>query len=210
MRTKTVFFDLDGTLWPPHSVVLPAYRRVFRELALPVPSDDLLLDTLGYQNADIWQRLLPETDSAIWARADRLMEQAEHDLIRAGHGQPFPGVSETLAALQGLGCQLHILSNCGTKYLQAVPDALGIGCFFAERFCAGGFPGLSKAEIMASVLPRMSLPAAMVGDRWHDIAAGRQNGLFTVGCSYGVGRSGELVEADRIINSFPELLPLLV
>lgn len=209
MRIRTVFFDLDGTLWPPHSVVLPAYRRVFQELSLPAPADEVLLDTLGYQNEDIWRRLLPESDQAVWQQADRLMGQAEQDLISSGQAAPFPGVVDTLGKLYGAGCQLHILSNCGPDYLRAVPNALGIGQFFTGRFCAGDFPGKSKAEIMAAVLPGMALPGAMVGDRWHDIAAGRENGLLTVGCQYGVGRPGELTAADHLISSFSELLSIL-
>ncbi len=209
MRTRTVFFDLDGTLWPPHSVVLPAYRRVFQELSLPSPTDQVLLDTLGYQNEDIWRRLLPESEQRVWQLADSLMAQAELELISSGLARPFPGVADTLVKLRDAGCDLHILSNCGPSYLRAVPDALGIGQFFAGRFCAGDFPGKTKAEIMAVVLPGMGLPGAMVGDRWHDIAAGKENGLLTVGCQFGVGQAGELSEADHVISSFPELLAIL-
>lgn len=204
-----MFFDLDGTLWPPHSVVLPAYRRVFQELRLPSPTDEALLDTLGYQNEDIWRRLLPGSEQGLRQQADRLMGQAELELIRAGLAQPFPGVADTLAKLRGAGYTLHILSNCGPSYLQAVPDALGIGQFFSCRYCAGDFPGMSKTEIMTIVLPGMALPGAMVGDRWHDVAAGRANGLLTVGCDYGVGQVGELAEADHVISRFPDLLAIL-
>ena len=209
MRVKTVFFDLDGTLWAPHSVVLPAFRQVFLELGSLVPADETLLDTLGYPIDEIWLRLLPESDAATRELANHMMGRAEMALIAAGWGSPFSGVANTLAALSSAGCALYILSNCQSEYLQVVPDALGIGQYFTGRFCAGGFPGLSKAEILAKVLPTVQLPAAMIGDRWHDIAAGKQNGLLAIGCSYGLGRDQELAEADSLIRSFPELLSIL-
>ncbi|MGI6357354.1 MAG: HAD family hydrolase [Bacillota bacterium] len=209
MRVKTVLFDLDGTLWAPHSVVLPAYRRVFDQLGLPLPDEDTLLDTLGYQNDQIWRRLLPEADSATRERADRLMEQAEHDLLLAGHGEPFPGVRGTLAALVEAGCSLYVLSNCGAKYLHTVPECLGIDTYLQDRFCAGDFPGLSKQQILSTVLPQLQLPAAMVGDRWHDIAAGKGNGLLTIGCRFGMGDEQELSQADHLIDQFSDLLKVL-
>lgn len=209
MRVRSVFFDLDGTLWAPHSVVLPAFRQVFDRLGWSVPDDATLLDTLGYQNEVIWQRLLPGAGAAARQQADQLMAEAELELIRSGVGRPFPQVDETLAALAGAGCSLYILSNCGSGYLQAVPDALGIGRHFSDRFCAGDFPGLTKSQILTRVLPTAPQPAAMVGDRWHDIAAGVENGLLTIGCCFGVGQSTELDQADYRIRSFAELWPIL-
>ncbi len=209
MRVKSVFFDLDGTLWPPHSVVLPAFRRVFDQLGLPVPDEATLLDTLGYQNDQIWRGLLPDADDVIREQADHMMGQAEEDLLLEGHGKPFPGVVETMAALQGAGCSLYLLSNCGSKYLRTVPECLGIDQYLTDRFCAGDFPGLSKQQILATALPQVRLPAAMVGDRWHDIAAGKENGLLSIGCSYGLGDPRELADADRLIAQFAELLQVL-
>jgi phosphoglycolate phosphatase len=44
---------------------------------------------------------------------------------------------------------------------------------------------------------------AMVGDRAHDIVAGKRNGIFTVGVAYGYGGREELAAAgaDRICDT---------
>jgi len=54
--------------------------------------------------------------------------------------------------------------------------------------------------------------AAMVGDRDHDIVAGRRSGIFTVGVTYGYGRREELeaAGADRICESPAEVARLLL
>jgi phosphoglycolate phosphatase-like HAD superfamily hydrolase len=59
MQTRTVFFDLDATLWPPHSVAIPAFRLALEDPGQPVPSDEILLSTLGYPTEEIWQKLMP-------------------------------------------------------------------------------------------------------------------------------------------------------
>ncbi len=210
LQIRTVFFDLDGTLWPPHRVALPAFRRVLEELDSPVPHDDVLLPTLGYPIEEIWQTLLPDASSEVRQKANHLMAKAELELLSQGWAQPFPGVSDTLEKLHAAGVTLCVLSNCEPGYLQAVPDALGIGHLFAARFCAGDFPGLTKSQILSQVLSCFPQPAAMVGDRWHDIDAGKENNLLTIGCAYGLGETQELAKADYVIQRFSQLAEILL
>lgn len=56
-----------------------------------------------------------------------------------------------------------------------------------------------------------SYATAIVGDREHDLIAGRRNGIFTVGVTYGYGSRRELTEAgaDRICDTPGELSELL-
>lgn len=210
MLIRTVFFDLDATLWPPHSVALPAFRQVLEELRQPVPSDEVLLGTLGYPTEEIWQKLMPNASSELQLQANALMVEKELAILEQGLAQPFPGVSATLQRLCDAGLALCILSNCDSEYLQAVPDTLGIGHYFTERFCAGDYPGLTKSEILRQVLPRFQQPVAMVGDRWHDIEAGRDNNLLTIGCAFGLGREQELARADHRIQHFAQLEQILL
>jgi phosphoglycolate phosphatase len=48
----------------------------------------------------------------------------------------------------------------------------------------------------------------VVGDRVHDIEAGRAVGARTVGCRFGFGGGDELREADWTISDLPSLLDL--
>jgi len=52
---------------------------------------------------------------------------------------------------------------------------------------------------------------AMVGDRRHDIEGGRDNGLQTVGVTWGFAPPGEFVEArpDHVVDTPDELLAVL-
>ncbi len=207
---RTVFFDLDATLWPPHDVAVTAFRQVLEKLGQPVPSDEVLLSNLGYQTSEIWQRLLPNATPELQQQARQLMGVTELALLKQGTARPFPGVVQTLAQLHQAGLVLCILSNCEGNYLRAVPDALGIGRYFSNRFCAEDYPGRTKSEILRQVLPSFEQPAAMVGDRWHDIKAGLSNGLLTIGCAFGVGQENELAAAHYRIQEFSQLTTILL
>jgi phosphoglycolate phosphatase len=54
-------------------------------------------------------------------------------------------------------------------------------------------------------------PAAIVGDRHHDVEAGRAHGLYTVGVTWGIGSEAELraAGASHIVHRPDELVALL-
>jgi len=205
MTIKSVVFDLDGTLWPPQSIVLPAYKKAFSQMPFPCPSDEALLETLGHQFDVIWQKLIPEASPEQKDRANELMARAEAEALGSLEAHPYPGVKEILTQLHEAGVSLYILSNCERHYLLEVPDKLGIGHFFADRFCAEDYPGLTKSEILTRVLSNIPQPAVMVGDRFHDMEAGRDNGITTIACLFGFGVPKELAEADYKTASFAEV-----
>ena len=207
---QSVVFDLDGTLWPPQSVVIPAYQKVFRHLDIPYPVYEALLETLGHPFDVIWQKLMPDVSQETRAHANELMALAEAEMLGTINVEPFVGVRDTLHRLRLRGVSLYILSNCEHHYLERVPDCLGIGGYFQERYCADDFPGLSKSQILERILPGMPHPVVMVGDRFHDIDAGRHSGLDTIACLYGFGKPEELREATHKAQSFVEVGDILL
>ena len=206
---RAAVFDLDGTLWQPQSVVIPAYQRVFSQIGVPCPSEAVLLETLGHPFDVIWQKVLPGAEASVVTRAHDLMIEAERYYLHASEIVPFPGVEETLRLLLHQGVATFILSNCQRDYLELVPDRLGIGGLLTARYCAEDFPGLSKAEIIRTVRPLIERPAVMVGDRFHDIEAGRENGLLTIACRFGFGGDDEFMGADFLAQSFCEVQEII-
>lgn len=217
-----LIFDLDGTLFQTESVSFPAMERTFARLraqgltSLPTPSHAEQTDCYGLTMEQIWQRLLPGHPREILLLADRYLAQEEVRLLREGRGRLYPEVAETVAQLSQGGYALAVASNGGDAYVQAVIDTCGLRPYFQLVASAGALGTHDKADLVAKaarVLEQataLSSPvcAFMVGDRASDVAAGRKNGLATVGCLYGYGRPGELADCDHTIRRFSELLTL--
>ena len=80
--------------------------------------------------------------------------------------------------------------------------------YFETLVAAGQYPGKDKTWMVNSIIKKMnSEHFAVVGDRYHDIEAAKNNGGIAVGCSYGFGRK-EVEKADILISSFEELLSI--
>jgi phosphoglycolate phosphatase len=88
-------------------------------------------------------------------------------------------------------------------------DHLGLGSVF--RFVEGPSLALeqeTKTETLARALDRLEI-GVMVGDRHHDVDAGRAHGLTTIGVLWGMGDAEELSSADHVVSTPDELVELL-
>ena len=71
--------------------------------------------------------------------------------------------------------------------------------------CSEEHDFIPKYEILARIKDRYPSGMAIVGDRKHDLEAGRKNNIYTIGCKYGFASEDELDDADIIINDISDL-----
>lgn len=214
---EAMIFDLDGTLFQTETLLEPVHRRLFAQLHAEglygevAPPIDRLLGSLGMLLSDIWKQVMPDGSPEAHERANELMLQYEMEELAKGVGSLYPGVAETLTELRRRGVRLFIASNGLEIYVKGVPAGRGIGELFEGTYSAGEFGTASKVDLVRRLLDTFGVKSAwMVGDRSSDIAAGKENGLFVVGCDYaGFRREGELDGSDAVIGEFSELLDLL-
>ncbi|MDP3488388.1 MAG: HAD hydrolase-like protein, partial [Bacillota bacterium] len=159
---------------------------------------------------EIWDMLLPRDKRHLSTIADDLMDKAESRLLATGIGRTFPNVKEILTYIREQGYMTFICSNCQSAYVEFTPKALDISDLFDQKYCAGMYPGLTKAQMVAIIKKEHNIDSGfMVGDRFHDIEAGKANDLLTIGCAYGTGHPDELKGADFIIDSFAQLKEII-
>lgn len=127
----------------------------------------------------------------------------------------YPGVAELLARLQGT-MRLIVVTSKPVDAAAPILTALGVRDFFEGVYA----PELDELEEPKSETLRQALAAigmtpsprsVMIGDRLHDIIAGKANGLTTVGVLWGFGSREEL-EAERpdhVVESSTDLGALL-
>lgn len=200
-----IIFDLDGTLFSSGNLAVVAFRKVFENLDLEPPSDKKLISTLGYPIEEIWEILIPNNKEKR-AMAKKLMEEVENEMIKEGHGQLFSNVLPSLKNLKDKGHTLMILSNCDKPYLDVISERFGFEQYFTGLYCAGMYDKLTKSQILTQLLDG-DINAVMIGDRFHDVEAGRDNHIHTIWCNYGY--SDEVLHADYEVKEFSQILDII-
>ena len=134
----------------------------------------------------------------------------------------IPGIDETLRRL-GERYSLAVVTAKPESFARPILGKLGIVDCFREVMGPPLDPGREEAKALTLERAMEALgietgslraptPAAMVGDRHYDVAAGRASGLTTVRVSWGIGSVSELrrAGADHIVNSPEELARLFL
>jgi phosphoglycolate phosphatase len=207
-----VLFDLDGTLTDPASGITGSFRHALATVGHPVADDVDLTWMIGpSMRENLVRHGLPADlhDSAIDAYRLRHTEIGLYDATL------HAGTVELLDALIAAGIALALATAKPVPQAVRTLEHFGI----ADRFAvvAGATPDghtVGKVGIVADALDRLGTPgrAAMIGDRRHDVEAGRANGCTTIAVTWGYAEAGELdaVAPDHRVDSFGGLAALLL
>ena len=129
----------------------------------------------------------------------------------------FPGIPELVRALRERGVTLGIATSKSIEVAEPVLDVLGLRASFAV---VEGTPrdelGTAKETVVARALAGLQAlgaprPAALVGDRAHDVIGAHAHGLRAIGVLWGYGGRVELeaAGADALLERPQDLLGLL-
>jgi phosphoglycolate phosphatase len=191
-----ILFDLDGTLTDPAEGICGSVSHALRTLGRPVPGRAALERFIGPPLDESFAACGME-GGEITRAIDAFREYfAEHGLKQ---NQPIFGIDGLLARLRAGGRTLHVATTKPLYLAAQVLDGFGLTPYFT-RICGSGpaHAGRPKAEVVAEVLADGRIgagDAVMVGDRRHDVAGARANGLPCVGVLFGYGSDNELREA---------------
>lgn len=201
--------DLDGTIVDSLDDLTASVNVMRREFALPSLERQTVKGMVGQGARNLVERALPgRSPREIEYGLEIFLEHNERHLF--DRTRLYPEVAETLVDLGRQGHTLALLSNKNEGLCRKLLEHFGIAGHFAAVL--GGDSLTSRKPSPEPVLHLMKLlsrrPAetVMVGDSINDIAAGRDAGVMTVGCSFGYGEPSELVDATFIIDSFSGLL----
>lgn len=212
---KVVIFDMDGTLFQTQLILEQSLEEAFDKLrkmgewqgAAPVAEYRKIM---GVPLPAVWEALLPEKSDEVKRETDAYFLGRLIANIEKGKGALYPGVTEVLEALRAEGYRIFIESNGLVGYLEAIVAYYGLDEWVMETFSIEQVDSLDKAELVKEILERYGVTGgAVVGDRLSDIRAAKENGLLAVGCRFDFAQEDELAEADAVIGSLPELVPLL-
>jgi len=203
-----VIFDLDGTLYPTESSFLPVMHRVYAEFGLPIPPDSEILALVGDTYDNVLKRLIAQGFETTLPVLKEMISRYEFEFLREG-GSLYEGVDATLLALRQRGFRTAICTNGDRPYVHAVLGESRMTQLF-DAISTHGDAGETKTSMIASLIKRFEPRyTVVVGDRSHDVEAGRNNGCTVVGAAYGFGGEEELEQADVLITAFDQLLDVI-
>ena len=210
-----IFFDLDGTLTDPKEGITNSVAYALASFGIHADPDRLtpfigppLIDSfLEFYHFD-----LPTAQKAV--------ERYREYFSRRGifENRIFPGTQPLLAQLKSQGKTVCLATSKPEVFARQILEHFHMDGYFDHIVgsCLDG-TRTKKGEVIAEVFHRLGHTGpdkgacVMVGDRLHDIQGARENGLDSIGVTFGYGSLEELQQAGatHIAPSFEELARLL-
>lgn len=215
-----VGFDLDGTLFDTADDLGDALNHVLTLAGRPAVSIDLVKSMIGRGGLHLLEQGLEATGGCDPAMLEPLFAEwlryYEANICRKT--RPFPGLIETMDALDALGVRLAIVTNKRERFAAKLVAELGLTHRFATLI-GGDTMGPGNAKPSAAPIEEMIRRcralggggrAAFVGDSMFDTLAAKNAGIPSIAVSFGfldrpVGELG----ADDVIDRYDELVPAL-
>ena len=196
-RLPLALFDLDGTLTDPADGIVTCHRWALEALGFEFPPDVDVSSIIG-PPAEEAHAILGVPPERI-AESTRLYRER---FAVAGwlDDTAYAGIAELLTDLAAGGWQLGVATMKLEPFAVKVLERVGL----ADRFAviAGSDAARNRATKRTVIdhalgqLDRDAAGAVMIGDRRHDIDAGRSLGMTTIGVAWGFGPIEELMAAD--------------
>jgi phosphoglycolate phosphatase len=209
-----VAFDLDGCIIDSVGAILPSVRVALAPEGLADLAADELRGLIGppleVGFADLLERHGRDAGSAAAVTAAYRQDYERHMLERT---TLVPGMADAVACVAEVRV-VCVVTSKPAVFARPILEHLGIMPSLA--FVEG--PALDAAAEVKQVtlgraLERLGVAAdvTMVGDRHHDIDAGKAHGVRTVGVLWGIGDADELraAGADALAATPDELVGLL-
>ena len=204
-----IAFDLDGTISDPVVGISASINYALEKLGLPPRDPQDLEAYIGPPLQDIFADLLEKKDHESIRTAIAFFRER---YFRTGYRENviYPGIKELLTGLVANGHTLYIATSKKTSIAKAVADFFEITINFKDIFGCG--LNREKHEILTRIKAiEDNDRLVMVGDRFHDMRAGKKCHCFSVGVLWGYGSKDELLGsgADTVCHNPQDLKELI-
>lgn len=191
-----VCFDLDGTLTDPKPGITGCIRYALERLGHQPPPADALTWCIGPPLLGSFQTLLGNAEQAAEALA---LYRERFGTVGLFENAVYPGVEAALASCRDAGYRMFVATSKPTVYAERIVAHFGLASYF-EAVVGSELDGTraDKTALLAWLLDRYGVAAEtaiMIGDRQYDVIGARNNGMASIGVTYGYGNRTELVDA---------------
>lgn len=210
---RLAIFDCDGTLVDSQANICRAMADAFVAEKLTPPADPAIRRVVGLSLTEAMHALLPHAGHDVHVRLGETYKDAFRTLRARGQVEEplFPGIAETLAALEAGGWLLAVATGKSDRGLAHCLEFHGLEKMFVSLQTADRHPSkphpsmIIEAMADAGALPETS---AMIGDTSFDIGMGINAGCVTIGVAWGYHAPDELFdEGAHFVADHPGQLP---
>ena len=213
-KYESIIFDLDGTLTDPQEGIVKSVLYAFDKLGLPLPSDEEIISSIGEPLESIFSRFVKDIEPhTLTLLVSGYRER--YNLKGKFENVPYLHVEEMLQKLTANRNRLFIATTKPQNFAVEILKHFQMDCFFEKIY--GSFQDgrmSNKSELLNCIIKthEVKTPSLMVGDRKYDIIAALENGIDSLGVSYGYGSIKELedAKANHIVTSVLEIVDYVV
>lgn len=204
---RLALFDCDGTLVDSQHAIVDSMTEAWRAHGLGEPDPQAVRRVVGLSLVPAVAALLPELDEARHVAVaesykDAFAARRQRGVVR----EPlFPGIAETLDALDAAGVLLGVATGKSLRGLRSVLEGHGLSGRFVTLQTADMGPGKPHPAMVQRALAETGVEVGstvMIGDTTYDIQMARNARVASVGVSWGYHEVPELLAAgaDRIVH----------
>ena len=212
--TRLIVFDFDGTLGDTKENIVKTMQETMRRIGYPIPDEATIASTIGLPLETGFEIMAPGISNERCLECAALYRIVFDEYKAQLKPKAFPGVIETLAALNAKGLLMAVASSRLSVSLNAFVHDMGLGDYI--DFVLGvDFQRKPKPnpDPVLQCLEHFDVPASetlVVGDMPVDIQMGAAAHCRTCGVTWGNATREQLsaAGADSIIDSMDELLVL--
>ena len=168
---QLLIFDWDGTLQDSIGSIVACTQATLAELGQPQPDDAVIRGSIGLGLRDMVSRFAPGCDEELFQDIVRVYRRLWFGEYRFRH-QLFPGVPETLEALEKRGYLMAVATAKSRRGLDEDLATTGLGHFFQATRTADEAHSKPHPQMILDILGELGVQAEgslMVGDTAHDI-----------------------------------------
>jgi phosphoglycolate phosphatase len=209
-----ILFDLDGTLSDPKPGITRSIQYALSELGYASPSAEDLLWCIGPPLHQSFADLLQTSDPDIIQQAI-LYYRDRYASVGLFENRLYPEIPAILTALRATGYRTFVATSKPQVFAEQIIQHFSLSPLF-DRVYGSELDGTRshKGDLIQHILIQEKIApaqAVMIGDRKHDLIAARQNGIQSIGVTYGYGDRAELeaAAADAIVDDLNDLFTLL-
>lgn len=208
---KYWFFDLDGTLADTDRDIREAWKAALGDLGLTCPDFEAKF-VAGPPIDDMARMLFPDIFTQKLADDIRAGFARHYDADGFPNTREYPRVMDAVRRLKARGDYVAIVTN--KRYAGATALARLFGWdkafdgIYAGDMYAATVGKLRKGALLARLIAELGAAkenCTMVGDTSSDFVAAEENGIRSVGVTWGYGKPEELARATVRIDSAESL-----